>query len=240
MQQVNFKDLGSIDYKECWDLQEKLLKSVVDEKMANRDLPVIKQFPPRHYLLFCEHPHVYTLGKSGKDDHLLISDEQLHENNAVFYRINRGGDITYHGPGQIVGYPILDLDHFFNDIHKYLRFLEEVIIRTIAEYGIEGSRIDKLTGVWVDAQDPAKARKICAFGVRCSRWVTMHGFALNVNTDLSFFNNIVPCGINDKAVTSIEKELNRKVDIEEVKSKLLHHFCEVFNAEITTGTVIPV
>lgn len=229
MQTVIFRDLGLVDYKEAWDYQESLLNGIVSEKMANRNLPSSEQHSPRHYLLFCEHPHVYTLGKSGKEDHLLLDEKQLSDHQAVFYKINRGGDITYHGPGQVVGYPILDLDHFFNDIHKYLRYLEEAIIRMLAEYGIEASRIDKLTGVWIDADHPAKARKICAFGVRCSRWVTMHGFALNVNADLSYFNNIIPCGISDKAVTSMQKELGRPVDMEEVKEKLKKHLSTIFH-----------
>jgi lipoyl(octanoyl) transferase len=181
-----------------------------------------------HHLLFCEHPHVYTLGKSGKEDHLLLDEQQLGENQAVFYRINRGGDITYHGPGQIVGYPILDLDCFFNDIHRYLRYLEEAVIRTLSDYGIVASRIEKLTGVWIDAEDPAKARKICAFGVRCSRWVTMHGFAFNVNVDLDYFKHIIPCGIPDKAVTSLSRELGRPLDMVEVKEKLKAHLSDVF------------
>jgi lipoyl(octanoyl) transferase len=229
MQTVIFRDLGLVDYKEAWDYQESLLNGIVSEKMANRNLPPAEQYHPRHYLLFCEHPHVYTLGKSGKEDHLLLDEKQLNDHHAVFYKINRGGDITYHGPGQVVGYPILDLDHFFNDIHKYLRYLEEAIIRMLAEYGIEASRIDKLTGVWIDAGHPAKARKICAFGVRCSRWVTMHGFALNVNADLGYFNNIIPCGISDKAVTSMQKELGRPVDMEEVKEKLKKHLSDIFH-----------
>jgi lipoyl(octanoyl) transferase len=229
MQSVIFHDLGLIDYKKAWDYQESLLNSIVADKMANRDLPASEQFPPRHYLLFCEHPHVYTLGKSGKQDHLLLDDKQLNDNNAVFYKINRGGDITYHGPGQIVGYPILNLDLFFNDIHLYLRYLEEAVIRTLAEYDIKGTRIDKLTGVWINGDHPEKARKICAFGVRCSRWVTMHGFAFNVNANLDYFNNIVPCGISDKEVTSLHKELGYDVEMNEVKARLKKHLSEIFN-----------
>lgn len=228
-QTVIFQNLGTVDYKRTWDYQEELLKEIVDRKMANRNLPPSQQYPPKHYLLFCEHPHVFTLGKSGKPDHLLLDEQQLDDHQAVFYKINRGGDITYHGPGQIVGYPILDLDHFFNDIHRYLRYLEEAVIRTLAEYGIQGSRVDKFTGVWLDADHPAKARKICAFGVRCSRWVTMHGFALNVNTDLNYFNHIVPCGIADKSVTSMQQELGRSVDMDEVKEKLKKHLSEIFS-----------
>ena len=236
MQPVFFQDLGLIDYKQAWDYQESLLKEIVNEKMANRDLMPSEQFPARHYLLFCEHPHVYTLGKSGKEDHLLLDENQLHQNDAVFYRINRGGDITYHGPGQIVGYPILNLDYFFNDIHLYLRYLEEAIIRMLSEFGIVGSPIDKLTGVWIDADDPVKARKICALGVRCSRWVTMHGFALNVNTDLGYFNHIIPCGIDDKAVTSMKTELGHEVDMEQVKNILKKHLCELFAMNLVPET----
>jgi len=231
-QKVIFKDLGLTDYKKTWDYQELLLNEIVANKVANRTLATENQIPSKHYLLFCEHPHVFTLGKSGKQDHLLLNENQLHENNAVFYKINRGGDITYHGPGQVVGYPILDLDYFFNDIHLYLRYLEEAVIRMLAEYGIVASRIDKLTGVWIDAENPAKARKICAFGVRCSRWVTMHGFALNVNTDLNYFNHIIPCGIVDKAVTSMQMELGNEIDIEVVKSKLKKHLSDLFNMEL--------
>jgi len=231
-QKVIFKDLGLTDYKKTWDYQELLLNEIVANKVANRTLATENQIPSKQYLLFCEHPHVFTLGKSGKQDHLLLNENQLHENNAVFYKINRGGDITYHGPGQVVGYPILDLDYFFNDIHLYLRYLEEAVIRMLAEYGIVASRIDKLTGVWIDAENPAKARKICAFGVRCSRWVTMHGFALNVNTDLNYFNHIIPCGIVDKAVTSMQMELGNEIDIEVVKSKLKKHLSDLFNMEL--------
>ena len=232
MQPVHFSDLGLVDYKKAWDYQELLLNQIVSEKMKNRDLPVDQQFPPKHFLLFCEHPHVYTLGKSGKQDHLLIDESQLKHSDAVFYKINRGGDITYHGPGQIVGYPILNLDFFFNDIHLYLRYLEEAVILTVLEYGIKGERIDKLTGVWLDAGSPSKARKICAFGVRCSRWVTMHGFALNVNTDISYFNNIIPCGINDKQVTSMHLELGFQVDAEEVKVKVKNNLSELFKMKL--------
>ncbi|HEX5002304.1 MAG TPA: lipoyl(octanoyl) transferase LipB [Bacteroidia bacterium] len=243
MQSVFFKDLGLIDYKQAWDYQESLLNAIVSNKVANRSRSAEDRQPSVHYLLFCEHPHVYTLGKSGKDDHLLLNDDRLSENNAVFYRINRGGDITYHGPGQLVGYPILDLDCFFNDIHRYLRYLEEAIIRTLDEYGITAGRIPGLTGVWLDATVPDKARKICAFGVRCSRWVTMHGFAFNINTDLSYFGNIVPCGISDKAVTSLHLELGRAVDADEVKEKVKRHLAEIFGMEYIsafTGLTTPV
>ncbi len=237
MQTVIFQDLGLIDYKKAWDYQESLLNEIVSEKMQNRELKPELKFPPKHYLLFCEHPHVYTLGKSGSQDHLLLDDDQLHDNDAVFYKINRGGDITYHGPGQVVGYPILNLDFFFNDIHLYLRYLEEAVIRTLKEYGITGNRIEKLTGVWIDAGDPAKARKICAFGVRCSRWVTMHGFALNVNSDLGYFNHIIPCGISDKAVTSMKQELGYDVAMENVKSNLKKHLSDIFNMELVSHGV---
>jgi len=192
---------------------------------------VRRGLPTPSYLIFCEHPHVYTLGNSGNKDHLLISEQQLIQKKATYYKINRGGDITYHGPGQIVGYPILDLDNFFTDIHKYLRFLEETVILTLAEYGILAGRSKGETGVWLDAENPLKARKICALGVRASRWVTMHGFAFNINTDLNYFGNIVPCGIVDKAVTSLEKELGKKINEEEVKQKLKKHFAALFECE---------
>jgi lipoyl(octanoyl) transferase len=232
MQTVTFQDLGEIDFKQAWDLQESLLAETVRQKVENRTLESAQHFPPRHYLLFCEHPHVFTLGKSGAEAHLLADEQKLEEIGATYYKINRGGDITYHGPGQLVGYPIFDLDHFFNDIHKYLRLLEESIILTLAEYGIEAGRVPGLTGVWLDGDDPIKARKICAFGVRCSRWVTMHGFAFNINNDLSYFNKIVPCGITDKGVTSLSKELGREVDINEVKSKVLFHMQTLFEFEV--------
>lgn len=230
--QVVFTDLGLIDYKQCWDHQESLFKELIDRKVRNRDLPDAEKEPVKHYLIFCEHPHVYTLGKSGSESHLLINEQQLAEKGATFYKINRGGDITYHGPGQIVGYPILDLDHFFTDIHKYLRYLEEAIILTLAEYGIEAGRVEGLTGVWIEGADPAKARKICAMGVRASRWVTMHGFAFNVNANLDYFGNIVPCGIDDKAVTSMEKELGRSIDMNEVKEKLKKHLALLFGMQL--------
>lgn len=232
MQTVTFQDLGEIDYKQAWDLQESLLAETVRQKVENRRLESAQQFPPRHYLLFCEHPHVFTLGKSGVEAHLLADEQKLEEIGATYYKINRGGDITYHGPGQLVGYPIFDLDHFFNDIHKYLRFLEESIILTLAEYGIAAGRVQGLTGVWLDGEDQFKARKICAFGVRCSRWVTMHGFAFNINNDLNYFNKIVPCGISDKGVTSLSKELGREVDMNEVKLKVLFHMQSLFEFEV--------
>lgn len=232
MQQVKQIDLGLIDYKEAWDYQEQLFDTIVRVKLDNNNLPkdLIKSTP--NYIIFCEHPNVYTLGKSGNQDHLLINDEQLKQNNAAFYRINRGGDITFHGPGQMVVYPILDLDNFYTDIHKYLRLLEESIIRTLSEYDIIGARSEGETGVWVDIENPYQARKICAMGVRTSRWVTMHGLALNVNVDLSYFNNIIPCGIQNKKVTSLERELGNKTEIEEVKEKFIKHFSDLFKCNI--------
>lgn len=238
MRQVSYIDLGLIDYKEAWDFQEKLFARIVEQKLANRDKPEIEHVTPENFLLFCAHPHVYTLGKTGHQENLLVNEQQLSDLHASFYKINRGGDITYHGPGQIVGYPLLDLDQFFTDIHKYLRFLEETIIRMLAEYGIQGDRYPGYTGVWIDVNDPNKARKICAMGVRTSRWVTMHGWALNVNSDLSYFGNIVPCGIDDKAVTSMEKELGQKVSEDEVKEKLRKHFAELFECNVI-GTELP-
>ena len=236
MEKIIFEDLGRIAYKKAWDYQEKLFKNIIDLKVKNRDLPENQHVHPKHYLLFCEHNPVFTLGKSGKLDHLLLNEKLLKANGIEFFKINRGGDITYHGPGQIVGYPILDLDYFFTDIHKYMRFLEESIIRTLAEYGIEAGRLEGATGVWLNEDKPT-ARKICAMGVKCSRWVTMHGFAFNVNTNLDYFNHIVPCGITDKGVTSMEKELGHKVDIEEVKEKVKRHFSELFNAKIVNQKV---
>ncbi|GAB7257961.1 lipoyl(octanoyl) transferase LipB [uncultured Polaribacter sp.] len=222
---ILLKDLKVKDYKETWDYQTKLLQDIVDVKIANRR-ENLNQITENH-LLFVEHPHVYTLGKSGDLSNLLLNEKQLEEKGATFYKINRGGDITYHGPGQIVGYPILDLENFFTDIHKYLRLLEESIILTIAEYGLKGERSDGETGVWLDVGTPF-ARKICAMGIRSSRWVTMHGFALNVNTNLGYFDNIIPCGIRGKAVASMEAELGKKLDLEEVKSKILKHFKNLF------------
>lgn len=233
MKKVNFQDIGLIDYKECWDYQEKLFNEIINVKINNRTLSPAEQLPTHSHLLFCEHPHVYTLGKSGSETNLLLNEEQLQEKNAAYYKINRGGDITYHGPGQIVGYPIFDLDNFFTDIHKYLRYLEEAIILTLAEYNIHAGRIKGLTGVWLDYEHPDKARKICAMGVRSSRWVTMHGFAFNVNSDLSYFSNIIPCGIPDKKVTSLHKELKETLSIEEVKQKLKYHIAQLFEIEYT-------
>jgi len=228
MQKVTLQDLGLKDYKDTWDYQEKLFQGIIDLKIDNRRNLSNHKTP--NYFLFVEHPHVYTLGKSGDMTNLLLNEEQLKQKGATFYKINRGGDITYHGPGQIVGYPILDLDNFFTDIHKYLRFLEEVIIKTLAEYGITSERSDGETGVWLDVGTPF-ARKICAMGVRTSRWVTMHGFALNVNTNLGYFDNIIPCGIKGKAVTSLEAELNKKIPLDEVKAKILKNFKELFDVE---------
>jgi len=226
---VVFRDLGHMDYKACWDLQETYFNTSVQQKLENRNKTPEEQVVTTDHLFFVEHPHVYTLGKSGDMANLLLDDEALAKVDARFYAINRGGDITYHGPGQIVGYPILDLDHFFSDIHKYLRYLEEAIILTLADYGIQAGRIEGLTGVWLDESNPAKARKIAALGVKCSRWVTMHGFAFNVNADLSYFKNIIPCGITDKAVTSMHLELGRTLDMDEVKSRLQNHIAEVFD-----------
>jgi lipoyl(octanoyl) transferase len=234
---VIFEDLGLIDYQQAWDYQTQLFDEIVAQKVANRDLPESEQIPTKNYLLFCEHPHVYTLGKSGSQEHLLLDDDGLKTNDASFYKINRGGDITYHGPGQIVGYPIFDLDNFFTDIHKYLRYLEEAVILTLKEYNIEAGRVDGMTGVWLDFEDEKKARKICAMGVKCSRWVTMHGFAFNVNAHLNYFNNIVPCGIPDKAVTSLEKELGNPIDLNEVKEKLKTNIANVFDFDFTTAHV---
>lgn len=231
MEKIWFKDLGVIDYQEAWNYQEQLLKENVSLKSASVSAGQAV-VPTTHHLLFCEHPPVYTLGKSGHMENLLVSEEALKEQGIGFVPTNRGGDITFHGPGQIVGYPILDLEKYFTDIGKYLRNLEEVIIRTIGEYGLKGDRSPGETGVWLEPGDKAKARKICAMGVRCSRWVTMHGFALNVNTSLDYFNKIVPCGIADKKVASLHEELGREVDIEEVKTKLKRHFAEIFESAI--------
>jgi len=229
---VKFINLGEIDYKEAWDYQTELFDGIVQSKIANRKLPTADQDLTNNYLIFCEHPHVYTLGKSGSEDNLLIDNNELATKKATYYKINRGGDITYHGPGQIVGYPILDLDNFFTDIHKYLRLLEEAIVLTLKEYGIEAGRIEGLTGVWLDHIEQTNPRKICALGVKSSRWVTMHGFAFNVNTQLDYFNNIVPCGIDDKAVTSLEKELGQPQDLEVVTAKLKKHIAELFEMEL--------
>ena len=226
---IKFEDLGLKDFKQTWDYQEQLFKAILETKIRNRREDA--GLDTNNHFLFVEHPHVYTLGKSGDFSNLLLNEDQLKEKGATFYKINRGGDITYHGPGQIVGYPILDLDNFFTDIHKYLRFLEECIILTLAEYGLETERSPGETGVWLDVGTPF-ARKICAMGVRASRWVTMHGFALNVNADLGYFDNIIPCGIRGKAVTSLNVELGKEiVDEAEVKSKIVKHFKTLFEAE---------
>ena len=228
---VELRDLGFKDYKQTWDYQEELFKSVIDIKIKNKRESTNQLTP--NYFLFVEHPHVYTLGKSGDMSNLLLNEKQLTEKGATFYKINRGGDITYHGPGQIVGYPILDLDNFFTDIHKYLRLLEEMIVLTLAEYGLKAERSKGETGVWIDVNTPF-ARKICALGVRSSRWVTMHGFALNVNANLGYFDHIIPCGIRGKAVTSLNVELGKKkVDEAEVKEKLLKHFATLFEVEFS-------
>lgn len=227
---VFIEDLGVKDYKETWDYQEYLFQKTLDLKIKNRREEL--SLPTPNYFLFVEHPHVYTLGKSGDIQNLLVDEDELNAKGAKFYKINRGGDITYHGPGQIVGYPILDLDNFFTDIHKYLRLLEEMVILTLAEYGLKAERSKGETGVWLDVGTPF-ARKICAMGVRASRWVTMHGFALNVNTDLGYFDLMIPCGIKDKAVTSLNVELGQKeVDESVVKQKLLKHFTNLFEAEM--------
>mgnify|MGYP002030087892 CR=1 FL=1 len=226
---VQFEDLGLIDYKKCWDYQESLFAEILAVKSINRKQA--KNSITANHLIFCEHPHVYTLGKSGNKKNLLVNEHYLKKRGASFYKINRGGDITYHGPGQIVGYPILDLENFFTDIHKYLRLLEEAVIRTLQEYGLSAERSSGETGVWLDV-GTKKARKICAFGVKSSRWVTMHGFAFNVNCDLSYFENIIPCGISDKNVTSLEKEKGFKINIAEVKNKLKDHLIDLFEIEI--------
>lgn len=229
---VIFQDLGKIDYKEAWDYQEKLFKEVIDIKLANRELPEEQQKETPNYLLFCEHPHVYTLGKSGSEDNLLLNEEGLKDKEATYYKINRGGDITYHGPGQLVGYPIIDLDNFITDIHKYLRWIEEAIILTLKDYGIEAGRIEGLTGVWLDHVEKKNPRKICAIGVKTSRWVTMHGFALNINAHLDYFNNIVPCGLTDKAVTSLDKELGKAMNFHDVSQKVKKHLTNIFGFEV--------
>lgn len=232
--QIEIQDLGDKDYKETWDYQEQLFKAIIDLKIRNRREETSEETP--NYFILVEHPHVYTLGKSGDVSNLLISEEKLAQIDAKYYKINRGGDITYHGPGQIVGYPILDLENFFTDIHKYLRFLEEMVILTLAEYGLKAERSKGETGVWLDVGTPF-ARKICAMGVRASRWVTMHGFALNVNANLGYFDHMIPCGIRGKAVTSLNVELGKtEVSMAEVKQKLLKHFANLFEAELNEKT----
>jgi lipoyl(octanoyl) transferase len=223
---VSVKNLGLIDYQEAWDFQENLFKKAIDLKIAKRNGETDEI--PENYLLFCQHPHVFTLGKSGNPENLLLNEAELYQQQASYYKINRGGDITYHGPGQLVVYPIFDLEQFFTDIHKYMRFLEEAVILTLKNFGIESGRVDGLTGVWIDG-DSKNARKICAMGVKSSRWVTMHGIGFNINTDLNFFSHIIPCGIDDKAVTSMQRELGREVNLEEVSRLLQNHLAELFD-----------
>jgi len=225
--EVELEDLGLIDFKECWDYQTKLFDASVQLKIKNRKFPKDRE-STKNYLIFCEHPHVYTLGKSGDLKNLLIDGPKRKEKNISFYKINRGGDITYHGPGQLVVYPILDLDYFFSDIHKYLRLLEESVILTLKDYGLTGQRLDGFTGVWVDA-DKENPRKICAIGVKCSRWVTMHGIGFNINSNLDYFKHIVPCGIEDKTVTSLQKETNQEIDMEELKLRFKKNFKILFD-----------
>ena len=229
---VYFRHLGLMDYQRAWNYQEELFAETVRRKVENRQQGGALPLPTTNYLLFCQHPHVYTLGKSGRLEHLLLNEDELIAKHAGFYQINRGGDITYHGPGQIVGYPILDLDHFFTDIHRYLRLLEEAVICTLAEYGVDAGRIDGLTGVWLDHREQKNPRKICAMGVKASRWVTMHGFALNVNTDLDYFTHIVPCGIPDKAVTSLARELGSEQDSTQVEARLCNHLAKLFEMKL--------
>jgi lipoyl(octanoyl) transferase len=223
---VSVKNLGLIDYQEAWDFQENLFKKAIDLKIAKRNGETDEI--PENHLLFCQHPHVFTLGKSGNPENLLLNEAELYQQQASYYKINRGGDITYHGPGQLVVYPIFDLEQFFTDIHKYMRFLEEAVILTLKNFGIESGRVDGLTGVWIDG-DSKNARKICAMGVKSSRWVTMHGIGFNINTDLNFFSHIIPCGIDDKAVTSMQRELRREVDLKEVSRLLQNHLAELFD-----------
>lgn len=231
---VHFQSLGLIDYKEAWDYQEQLFKGTIDEKIRIRNGE--SDITTKNYLLFCEHPHVYTLGKSGSEENLLLSTDGLAEKEAQFYKINRGGDITYHGPGQLVAYPIFDLDQFFTDIHKYMRYLEEAVILTLSEFGIKGGRVDGLTGVWLDFEGN-QPRKICAMGVKSSRWVTMHGIGFNVNSDLAYFSNIIPCGIDDKTVTSMQHELGHKVSMEHVASVLKDKLADQFHYDYDERTI---
>jgi len=230
--ETTFEDLGLIDYEAALNRQTEHFNSILQVKSANRTLPPDQQLHTKNYLLFCEHPHVFTLGKSGDENNLLIKKEELHTIDATYHHINRGGDITYHGPGQLVGYPILDLENFFTDIHQYMRLLEEAVIQTLHQFNVESGRIPGLTGVWLDADDPIKTRKICAMGVKTSRWVTLHGLALNVNTDLSYFTHLIPCGITDKAVTSLHKEVGHKVNISIVKEILKKKIAELFRMEL--------
>lgn len=230
---TQFIHLGLIDYQQAWDYQASLFAKILEVKKANRELPVEQQQPTDNFLIFCEHPHVFTLGKSGDEANLKIKKENLHTIQASYVHTNRGGDITYHGPGQIVGYPVIDLENFFTDIHQYMRLLEEAVIQTLAEFGISSGRIPGLTGVWLDPDDESRARKICALGVKTSRWVAMHGFAFNVNADLNYFDYIVPCGIDDKAVTSMEFELGKKQDMKAVEAILKAKLAHVFEMELT-------
>ncbi len=233
---ITLQDLGLIDYQKAWEYQQQLMDGLIATKLANRTAE--KPAAQSHYLLFCEHPAVFTLGKSGSMANLLVKEDELGQREVNFYKINRGGDITHHGPGQLVGYPIMDLDEFFTDIHKYLRFLEEAIILTLKDFGIEAGRLPGATGVWLEPDVPHRARKICAMGIRASRWVTMHGFALNVNNDLDYFNWIIPCGINDKQVTSIQRELGHSVDMQLVKEAFLKYFAHLFEAKVAQGSFI--
>lgn len=229
---VQYKHLGNIDYKEAWDYQEQVFATIIAQKIANRDLAPDEQGKTNNFLFFCEHPHVYTLGKRGAQDHLLLDNTALNNLNANYYEINRGGDITYHGPGQLVAYPLLDLDNFFTDIHKYMRLLEEAVILTLADFKLKAGRIEGLTGVWLDFEGGRNPRKIAAMGVKTSRWVTMHGLALNVNPDLTYFTHIVPCGITDKAVTSMQLELGQEIPITKVEESLKKHFAQLFEMEL--------
>ncbi len=227
---VKLINKGLIEFKKCWDFQAAIFDDIIRNKIAIRRGET-KNTATDNFLIFCEHPHVYTLGKTGEKNNLLIDESALKSKDASYYHINRGGDVTYHGPGQLVGYPILDLDNFFTDINKYLRFLEEAVILTLKDYGIESGRVKGATGVWIDGDNPLKARKICAIGVKLSRWVTMHGFALNVNTDLDYFDNIIPCGISNKSVTSLQKELGQLQDISSVQERVVFHLQSLFGFE---------
>lgn len=238
-QDVQFRDLGVIGYQEAWDYQKQLFQLIQDQKVRNRELPVEQQTETSNFLLFCEHPPVYTLGKSGNPANLLISEEGLREYGIAFHKTNRGGDITYHGPGQVVGYPVIDLDNFSPDIRRYMRLLEETVIQALSPYGLAGARIETNTGVWLDADTPEKSRKICAQGVKTARWITMHGWALNVNPDLWYFDQIVPCGIADKGVTSMEKELGYPPAFDEVKAHLKSAFQDIFGAKLIAPQDMP-
>ena len=236
MRDVQFEDLGLRSYKEVWDYQEKLFSAIIDQKVKNRKLPDEDKIETTDHLLFVEHPHVYTLGKSGHMENLLIDQTKMNDEHIEFFKINRGGDITYHGPGQVVGYPIFNLDHYFTDIHKYLRYLEEAIILTLAEYGIEAGRSKGETGVWLDVDKPT-ARKICAMGIKSSRWITMHGFAFNINTDLKYFDLINPCGFTDKGVTSIKMELGKEQDFQFVMIDYIKSFIDTFGLELISKKI---